>query len=94
MALDRRIRLPIRGGRGTRVVHNHELKTFTCPACGGTGKKELGELEPMRLHSERAWQCRLCGGPGQITCTETTYKDLTQHFDAKSKVYFMGSGAN
>ena len=88
---DRRIQFPRRPG--LTVVHASDLKQYECPACNGTGKAIAADLIPASTHSERAWLCKLCGGPGFINCTFRTYNDLAARFKEGVKVYFAGGKA-
>lgn len=92
MPSDRRIRLPIGKGRGTVLVHESDLHTYDCPECKGLGHKTINELDSLRIHSERAWQCTLCAGVGTITCTEKTFLHLKQHFESGGVTYFFVTG--
>lgn len=66
---------------GKRIVTQAEIENRDCPACKGTGKKTLAQVgNTFTKKSELDWRCQICDGSTQIACTESTYRDLQDHY--------------
>jgi len=72
---------------GKRIVSHADIENRDCPACGGTGKKTLAQVgNTFTKKSEVAWWCDVCAGTGTIATTESTYRDLQEHYGVKHVV--------
>lgn len=76
-----------RFGMGKRIVTQADIELRDCPACGGDGKVTLADIKnPLGKKKETAWWCQLCENKGVIGCTESTYRDLQEHYGGAKRV--------